>query len=335
MATRLVPSIDVGPGVQESAVRFRVRETTLVGNILVPENKQDAVLVFVHGWSGVRGGPHGLVSFLARRLAQRGFPSLRFDLRGRGESEGNGLALDLITMAEDVEAAAEFARRETGAKRVILAGLCSGGNVAIGVLPRIRDAAGLLLLSVYPFSDADAFSRDVHRTWHYLRVYWHKAGQPETWRRLLRGDVHVLRVLDVLFGHFLHKRGAPSGAQSDKKDDIGQTARGNDGRPAPKATATDPGRSGWGEKGRRHLENLLCGAPALMLYGTADPDAEAAEKYYREFAEKHGLPIRFHRVQGANHNFSSWEWKREVARLAESFCCEIVGRQKSGDIQSS
>ncbi len=317
----LVPEITFPGGIRESAVRFGPPEEQCVGNLLLPAQAREPGLIFIHGWSGVRSGPHGLLTTAARRLAAEGFPSLRFDLSGRGESHGNGTTADLPRMAENVRAAAAFFRKQTGVRRLVLFGLCSGGNVAIGVLPSIPDVAGLVLLSVYPFSDGDRFSRDVHRTWHFLRVYWHKMRQPETWRRLTRGEIHFKQIFHVLFGHYRKKKTdraeanpaspgpAPAAAESAPPQSASQPRPGNASAPA-----SPP---------KKHLENLRCGVPALMLYGTADPDAAAAEEYYRSFAEANRLPIAFLRIQGANHNFSSVQWKDAVIRHALEFCNDL------------
>ncbi len=291
-------------GVSERAVRFPSVDSDreLVGNLLLPDRSRTIGLVFVHGWSGVRGGPHGLLTATARELARHGFPSLRFDLGGRGESRGDGLATALPGMAADLEAAARFLSRSSGIRTIVLFGMCSGGNVAIGSLPRLEGIAGLVLLSVYPFSDGDAFSRDMHRTWHFARVYWHKLGQAETWQRLLRGDIRYRQVFNVLFGHFRRHSAAREGRDATSEE------------AAPDAPP------------KKHLANLLCGAPCLMVYGAADPDAAAARKYYEEYALEHDLPVRFVEVPGANHNFSSRAWKAEIARLSLEFCDRLTPR---------
>jgi len=187
----------LGHGVRERSVRFSTGERELAGNLAIPEGLPGLGLVFVHGWSGVRGGPHGLLTAVAREMAKHGIATLRFDLGGRGESQGNGQEAGLPTMAEDLEAAIQFLRRTAEVKSIALFGMCSGGNVAIGSLPKLKGIAGLVLLSVYPFSDGDAFSRDVHRTWHFARVYWHKLHHGETWRKLVRGDIHFRQVFNV------------------------------------------------------------------------------------------------------------------------------------------
>ncbi len=326
----LEPRLDLGQGVVEEAVGFLVEGTLVAGTLALPAGDAALGVVIAHGWSGYRSGPHGLLTFLARRLAGAGYPTLRFDFRGRGESGGEGLQTSLVSMADDLVSASEWMAARCRVKGLVYLGLCSGGNVAIGALKRLPRARGLVLLSVYPFSDGDAFSRDVHRTWHYAGVYLRKALRGETWSRLVRGDVHVGQVLNVLFGHFL-RRGR------NRRKEEGASCAASPGAPGPAATAAvsraaAPGRTAKAasaesrlqgkEPPRRHLANLTPDLPALMVYGTADPDAPAARRYFGDYAREHGLPIEFVDIPDASHNFPSLAWKARVADLA----VEFVGR---------
>ena len=303
-------------GIREEPLAFSVEGASLRGILtLAGENRKALGIVFSHGWSGNRAGPHGLLADMGRRFAAAGYSSLRFDFRGRGESEGEGLKASLPTMAEDLVGATAAFRERAGVRRIVYFGLCSGGNVAIGTLPRLP-AAGLLLLSVYPFSDGDAFGRDVHRTMHYLKVYWRKATQGQTWRRLVRGDVSLKGVFQVLFGHFL-KRGRnrrKEEGEPDRRETPASRAAGKSVR-----AATTESRTQGGEAPKKHLEKLRKDLPALMVYGTADPDAPAARAYFGDYAREHALPVEMVEIAGANHNFSSAEWKDRIAELAIAF----------------
>lgn len=306
MSSRLTNTTAFAPGIREEAVSFEVDGVQLCGNLTHSGNPSSTVLVFAHGWSGYRNGPHGLITWLARQCAGCGFSSLRFDFRGRGESEGAGLEATLVTMAEDLQRASEFAVERTGAEAVVYVGVCSGGNVVIGSLPRLPGVKGLFLLSVYPFSDGDAFSRDVHRTWHYAGIYFRKALCAETWKRLLKGDIHFAQVLNVLFGHLFRRgRNRAKEGRPDSESPAAKVAKPTalESRTQDKAAPT------------RHLRNLRADCPVLMIYGTADPDAPAARTYFGDYAREHSLPVTVVDIEGANHNFSSMAWKQQIADL--------------------
>jgi len=293
----LQTTIEIAPGVRERALCFRAANCRLAANLVVPETTADVGVLFVHGFAGTRSGPHDLLTQLARELGRAGLASLRFDLRGRGESEGDGRRTDLAGMAADTVAAADVLRRELDTDRILPVGLCSGGNVAIGALPELGAVAGLVLLSVYPFSDGDTFGRDVNRTWRHLQTYATRACRSETWRRLMRGQIDLHSVVRVLCMPLCRsRRQARAGA---KEPD------------ATAAAATPP---------TRHLANLRPGIPTLMVYGTADPDMKAARRYYERYARERQLPVHFTEIAGANHNFSSAAWTAAVAELVTGFC---------------
>lgn len=109
---------------------------------------------FVH-----RVGPGRLGVDLARNLAELGFPALRFDFSGIGDSAARVPPLDTIACGvADARLAMDFLATEHGAERFVLLGLCSGARHAhyIGLAdPRVT---GLILLdgAVYPTSRSQA-----------------------------------------------------------------------------------------------------------------------------------------------------------------------------------
>lgn len=317
MSVALKRETALAGGGREEALSFSVQGSCLRGVLARPEPGGKSLgIVFVHGWSGNRSGPQGLLTHLARQFSAAGYPSFRFDFRGRGESEGDGLSASLPTMAEDLVGAAAAFRAATGLDRLVYFGLCSGGNVTIGTLPNLS-ASGLILLSVYPFSDGDAFGRDVHRTFHYLHVYWRKATQGSTWRRLFRGDVSIKGVCNVLFGHFLNRGRNRRKEEGEAKPDETAAPKRALGKTAKSAAVES--RSQGGEAPKKHLAKLRADLPALMIYGTADPDAPAAQAYFGDYVREHGLPVELVEIAGANHNFSSAAWTEQVTQRAVAF----------------
>jgi hypothetical protein len=72
---------------------------------------------------------HRAFRLLAERLAQAGFPALRFDYRGTGDSAGDEQAADLERWREDVRAAAEWCRARSGRTRLCAVGLRLGASL--------------------------------------------------------------------------------------------------------------------------------------------------------------------------------------------------------------
>ncbi len=275
----------------EEAVRIPVGQHTLKGNLVGGGERQAPAVLFLHGWGGVRGGPHNLLTNLARNLAAAGIPSLRFDFRGRGESDLDPEEITLGHMGDDAVAAARFLASRLGRRPLWIVGICSGGNVGIGIIDRLPEVAGMWLLSVYPFGEADSFSRDARRTAHFLKLYWDKLWQPRTWQRIVRGEISYGGVLRVLTNPFRKdKRRADNALQQEQPESQPQPPR------------------------RSPLDKLLLRPiPVQITYGDADPDFQPSYDYFEAFQRKNDYTMHLTTIAGANHNFYSEEWKRQLA----------------------
>jgi alpha-beta hydrolase superfamily lysophospholipase len=83
---------------------------------------------------------------LADRLAAAGYPALRFDLTGTGDSRDADGGEYWSIWRQDVLAAADYTRASTGARRIVLIGLRIGAALAALTAAEREDVAGLVLL---------------------------------------------------------------------------------------------------------------------------------------------------------------------------------------------
>ncbi|AMO71599.1 hydrolase 1, exosortase A system-associated [Sphingorhabdus sp. M41] len=67
-------------------------------------------LLIVSGGNEIRSGAHSGMAGLALRISEQGFPVLRYDRRGIGESSGDNQGF--LGSADEIAAAAEFLRQE-------------------------------------------------------------------------------------------------------------------------------------------------------------------------------------------------------------------------------
>jgi exosortase A-associated hydrolase 2 len=86
--------------------------------------------VLVHPFMEERQDAHAVLRALAVELAARGFPTLRFDLYGCGDSEGDWAESSLERWGDDLAAAAAVVRHEAPDAEVALVGLRFGATLA-------------------------------------------------------------------------------------------------------------------------------------------------------------------------------------------------------------
>ena len=85
-----------------------------------------AALLIVSGGNEIRSGAHGGMAGLASRIATAGFPVLRYDRRGIGESTGRNK--DFLDSAAEIAAATEFLRQQAKTQNIIAFGNCDAAT---------------------------------------------------------------------------------------------------------------------------------------------------------------------------------------------------------------
>jgi pimeloyl-ACP methyl ester carboxylesterase len=123
-----------------------------------------------------RVGPFRLYVQLARRLASLGFPVLRIDQSGKGDSERRKDVGFLDSIEADFEDAAEFLGKTIRAQTFVLVGLCSGADDALYIASKHREVGGVVLLDGYA-------ARTVK---YYYKYYAARALQWRPWSGFLR-----------------------------------------------------------------------------------------------------------------------------------------------------
>ena len=243
-------------------------------------------VALVHGWSGYRIGPHRMLTRTARRLNEAGFVTLSFDLRGRGDSEGEYAHTDLDMMIGDTRRAVEFLRAEARCREVALLGICSGANVAIGAATLEPEVARVVAWSALPFQrQATARQRRARRRAGLL-AYVRKAFRLETWKKVLRGRVHY--------------------------DLVRKAVRGGD-------SSTHAGRN-LKDSSRDVLRELADYRGRLFfVHGSKDGEGMVAREHFMAFCRQNGVRADFHLVEGANHSYYSLAWEQEIVDRTVAF----------------
>ena len=138
-----------------------------------------AVLMLNAGFAH-RVGPHRMSVELARRLAARGFRSLRFDIGGRGDSESmRETESDESQVLADIKDAMDYLESNHDIRRFVLVGLCAGADNAHAAAVRDARVVGAVLLDGYGYWTLRSY------VMHYLP----RLGRPRAWLN------YLLRVL--------------------------------------------------------------------------------------------------------------------------------------------
>lgn len=147
-------------------VEFRTLDgLRLAGTFVAPNvREQGKAVVLVHG-GGVTREEGGFFARLAAGLAEAGVASLRFDLRGHGESEGRQEELTLATILNDIRVALAKVRDLSDAAQVSLLGASfAGGVCAYYAAKRTVEIDRLVLLN--PQLDYKKRTIDSRGYWH-------------------------------------------------------------------------------------------------------------------------------------------------------------------------
>lgn len=154
----------------------------LVGIVCEPDVRRDGpAVLFSNVGLNHRVGPNRLWVDLARRLADEGFTSLRFDLSGLGDSEARADALsDHERAVLDTQDALAYLAEKHGASRFVLVANCSGVDPLHAVALTDPRVVGAVPMDGYCYRNRGYALR--HWTLRFL--------EPRRWLRLLRRRRH-------------------------------------------------------------------------------------------------------------------------------------------------
>jgi exosortase A-associated hydrolase 1 len=193
---------------REDAIAFGDASAPMIGVVAGDARTASVAVLIVPGGAQNRCGSGRRFVRLARALAERGIPSLRFDYAGMGDSSGPlphfesagrdlGVAVDALLQAFP------------GVRGVVAWGLCDGATAAMlhaAIDPRI---VGVVALNPWARTDAG-------RSAALVRTYYRdRLTSRAFWAQLIRGEVAVVRAGRSALTHLLRSArgdpGAPAG----------------------------------------------------------------------------------------------------------------------------
>jgi exosortase A-associated hydrolase 1 len=267
---------------------FTCQGNRLIGIATQPEKPEAIGVLIIVGGPQYRSGSHRQFTLLARRLAQAGFASFRFDHRGLGDSEGEMHYFEGIH--DDIRAAIDsFQATNPAIQKIALWGLCDAASAALYYAHTDPRVIGQVLLNPWTHSQAGAAKA---RLKHY---YLMRLMQKSFWVKLLTGGIKVSQSVDGL------KQSAQQASATGA---------------AAQAAPTDPRHGSIG-----YIDRMLAGLKAfkgrtqILLSGQ---DLVAQEFIQLKKSDKAWAKacvqasVQQITIEKANHTFSNAAWRAEA-----------------------
>lgn len=177
----------------EEALVFACQGEHLVGILHHAAPPREAAVIIVVGGPQYRVGSHRQFVHLARRLAEAGYPVLRFDVRGMGDSTGSPRCFEEVH--QDIAAAAECLQARLPTIRLFaLIGLCDGASAALLYMQESRDERVFGLCLLNPWVRSEESLAITHVKHYYIR----RLLQPSFWGKLLGGGIKTAAMTDLV-----------------------------------------------------------------------------------------------------------------------------------------
>ena len=189
-----------GVRIRETAIVLPTAEGRLFAILSEPADARPAPVaaLFLNAGAVRRIGPDRIWVETSRRWAAHGIPTLRVDLDGIGDSDGDaaryrdvGAFYARTQLADEIRALSDELLERTGAEHLVLAGLCAGGYWAFHGADRDPRVVAAYLLN----PGALAWRTDLVRDRNARRL--RRLADPVWWGRLARGQVRWARIRAV------------------------------------------------------------------------------------------------------------------------------------------
>jgi len=188
-----------GIALREQPVSIDGPDGPLFGVLTEPLGaRRELTAVLLNAGPQRRTGPNRMWVEIARRWAARGVSTLRLDLAGIGDSDGDAAALARVTefykdrYVEQARAALESLAERGLPERFIVLGLCAGCYWAAHAALADERVATVIMLNPRTLV-FDEWRHALRRTRH-LRE---RMLRPSTWRKVLRGDIKLAKHLET------------------------------------------------------------------------------------------------------------------------------------------
>ncbi len=277
----------------ENALVFDCEGESLVAILSGAGRPAARGVLIVVGGPQYRVGSHRQFRLLARHLAERGVPALRFDYRGMGDSDGEVRTFERV--GADIRCAIDrFFTIVPGLRNVVIWGLCDAASAALFYAHRDARVSGLVLVN--PWVRTEQGLARVHLRHYYLRRLF----QASLWDKVVHGELKYREAVAALGKIVSHatSRGPSSGTEE-----------------SPANESPLPDRM---EDALRRFQ----GRVLLILSGNDLTAQEFKDLVSRSHRWRRLLArdrVTRYDLPEANHTFARRDWRDQVERWTESW----------------
>jgi exosortase A-associated hydrolase 1 len=282
---------------EERATLFTCGEDQLVAIVARAGDSSPRGVMVVVGGPQYRAGSHRQFTLLCRALAAQGITTMRFDYRGMGDSEGS--AQNFEDIQPDIRAAVDhFFAQAPGLREVVVWGLCDAAAAGLMCAHLDKRITGLVLVNPW-VRTVEGLAKA--RIKHY---YWSRLTEPEFWRKLGSGEFAFTAAIRSFASSLWMALGLGGTRKVTGAPDTGAArATENTGASLPERMAEGMSRF----KGK-----------VLVILSGSDITAQEFQEVVRGSRRWSRLladaRVERRELPGANHTFSTREWRDQVAR---------------------
>ena len=297
---------------EETGVVFPCGECQLAGVVHGAREESSVGVLIVVGGPQYRVGSHRQFVHLARHLAARGVPAMRFDYRGMGDSAGDLSGFEHI--GTDISSAIDAFQSECPAVTdIVLWGLCDAATASMFYAPGDPRVTGVILANPWVYSPQGAARA-------YLKHYYlQRLFQPEFWNKVFSGKYSPSSSLRSAREMISRAFGGQLPVAERDKDSLDITA----------ATETKGLADPESNLVARFAESLCAFEGSVLILLSSNDltaaefvDASSSNRELRKGLQR-GNVVQT-QLQNMDHTFSRGVWRAEV----EALSCELAQRLK-------
>lgn len=278
----------------EKGIQFNNHGNILYGIEHLPiekNNLNSKMVIFLHGWSGYRTGPHDIFVRISRRLALLGFCCIRFDFGGRGFSDGDQLAVNFPSMLSDLHIVIDDVTKRENITHIILIGMCSGARLGLYYIKHMTHGkiSHLIEISSPPLNElGDNTKMEVCKFNNNLKGYLNKVFDINTYKKVLSREVNYRQIMKIMISPFMN------------------VAKINDLKTVQAKR--------WEKRGTKFFKGEV-----LSIHGGKDPETILSVGQIEKMLEENEIPMRKCIIEDGNHGFYSLHWEQEILEIIESW----------------